>query len=911
MPVSELGPQVSPRTTQNLDTPARGEPGAAVGKTSPLIQIHGPEPKPDYDPGLAAKFKDHVHRALSSGSETDLSLILIGELGRGINTEFLNSMSELAKTGQLEQAQTLCANFISQALRANLTCSKLISRAFQKGKASPGDYEQQIRVMKLLKANSSKIAADSIQTLLKAYEYFDTETADRIKSSLFNNMVLRNSLVNLYIGSVKGIYDVESLETLIPDTSFLNSSLFSGDLAYSKTEAPRDSSWLDNQQVPYRLASIKALHEYLQTAYDAVVINDGGVLTSGRTVNVFNFKNLRSGQLLSSLVDRLLEFKMAELNSKTSDCREHQLSNNDLGEIYAYEDAVSQLLKDLWVNHESPRKTQEIDKTLTGREEWADLGLEAEENSLADAVKDMYSRGLSIKDRLGLYGQSTIIGSLGTDIKLLDKAMLEIMLVAALTEETKRSDRQIKLRAEDYYQKLSPKLQDFYKSCQSYYASVPESRFKAASMFKVIGLISDQLRSVDLGWSRGSFYREQGISRDITTQVFADMCDATNVGSLYSVIKGMRHFASLGESIKQAFVNDNPEANLQLFTMFFDALETNSVMPSQLSIAKVDNSVEDREAREANEKINSFISEPGVLGTFAPPILKLLYDTLDVDDSRALQINRRTCRLAIFTYYILIKYLPDKSDNIYDLQHRASLVKAFLNPKVNTAIKSLAPDLFHDIQDKLFNLDGFERASALMNEIRSQIINPQKSFKREDLLEIYANLQRSFEVMRFENITRDYKHIDLQTVIPKIATQAPTSVFKFIQRIESKSERETYAEALAATLLQYAKQQLTKLKISSDQKLIISDEHKSDLIFTAEFFRNLKILDELSSKHLLNPNLSQEIAELKNSVLRLQPNLISSGRPEGYRERELHLFKYSVVQPLVRAAYGRPGINFR
>ncbi|MDA0772151.1 MAG: hypothetical protein O3C63_04335 [Cyanobacteria bacterium] len=501
-------------------------------------------------------------------------------------------------------------------------------------------------------------------------------------------------------------------------------------------------------------------------------------------------------QALKLLVDNITK----GLDIKHNDQPDNS-TNLELKQIEIYKLELARLLTN---SSDTELLTQQSLQSLTSDNSWDELGLNTEEQN--QEILNRYAALHSTDDLLGTTSNETILGKTYPGHKLIntlridgieaghlkehfERLIYETSLVALIDRLTTHRS----LKSEDSHFALHPNFEkiDWLKS---FYIE-KYNDYKTWLEPKEITTLNIRRLGKELAHLGKELHNISGSNYPLFE--LADMCSAERYNitdAANAMLKRVAKMTDIGrlslhlELANELFANLQPNQEHGLDEQEVKQIKDLVEFLKNESILRDDNGkqiiapLKDKDGRNSlgmakSEHMKKLIGSRGFLLLNTPIIVKFLKNSLDSESKKpqtgdGQSIEHRNSILASLLFYILVKYLPAKSNDIDSLKARALIFKTLMSIQakgqrylpilynrmqqqglgmqegLNAPHMDGKPGIYlglsQDIETKLLQypeqLNAYNKALIADNKVLANQLRPQIQLK--DLLEIYQDLDQ-------------------------------------------------------------------------------------------------------------------------------------------------------------------------
>ena len=688
---------------------------------------------------------------------------------------------------------------------------------------SPVDIYK-IRALSILKTATAVIAQNSLNTILDGFDLLPRRGYGHLSKSL--EEALGPEIQSLFIASNKGAISKSTLNQIsIPefdlddiDPRNLQNTLnvtreylgnIYGSLILDDSARGSISGVNDFNQF-YIDALRNCMLEYLKRSFDThsatIIQDDGKEVYSGHLQQIADFLNK---------VDKLFE--------QTRFATPRDLSDRKLINFSKYEKNANSLKENLY----------SVLASLGSRE-------------LVEALDDI-SRTSNQKERKDK----------------LTRMMARIILHAAVVKLTGKENG-----ASNYYKEIDkhhnvpfpPWAEDFFKAELDYLSSLGELEWyenasHASNMIRATGAF----RSTDFLSRRG--FKKEDYDKLINTAVVGK----SKAGLVSIALRFISTFLSDPRQAKTLFRGDPDEIDTKykILRKFERAILREFKVEISDQEQREDRDIEFKKGELAKEKALGFTARKGVLDTFAPIISEYFKESFSRDTSSS-EGGDGTKLHAAFLYYQLTKYMPREHDDILMLRRKSDLVLAFMDPLVQTTLRTRFPDLYEKLLDKLLGeKDGSGKivkdgkANHLFREIKEKLVDVNtKPEEKLILLEEHFKLSKAYNLLRksaetdqdLERTLKLYDETITQNITPTLYDLIPEELVNFIVRNSDPIGIKTTYEHIRDILEKEIPKIKTSRSVDGREELYLSQDDTEKLEILTKIYLGLKHLAQLRSK---------------------------------------------------------------
>jgi len=444
-----------------------------------------------------------------------------------------------------------------------------------------------------------------------------------------------------------------------------------------------------------------------------------------------------------------------------------------------------------------------------------------------------------------------------------------------------------------------PWLKNFYKDKVEYFENLVKnenSAFKIGPVIKELSNIGRELHRSKL-FTASDFFTRYGLDK-LEEELLSIIGDMTDIGKMSLNIEFVTHFLSYINHEQNCPMTKEEIINIKLLINF---LNEKSKVYDEKGNQIYAPLARDQRLKEAYEKTKEMVGKREFLALNAPLIIKFLktcygQDTKPprkiLDDS--FEANNQV--LASWLFYIIVKFLPEKSLSNDSLKVRMNIAEIIMNQEFQNGNR-INPSLYKKMTKQtrgLSELGNFPSKRGrqgvikglckdLEENIKLHISEKTKNIPLKELLLHYAKLEDIFKTnpKSYNKIVDVQKNIfktnedllePLENHLINLYTKESATVIEFVK--SKKQIEPKYFDKLAIDLLNKITEQLNRVKLNDP--IILIKESSEDQI---KLFKNI-IEDIINLGYLLKENSNNELV--------LSPNMFKMKKPEDKIEDKIN-----------------------
>jgi hypothetical protein len=423
-----------------------------------------------------------------------------------------------------------------------------------------------------------------------------------------------------------------------------------------------------------------------------------------------------------------------------------------------------------------------------------------------------------------------------------------------------------------------PWLKNFYYQKVSYFEDLvtkDSSTFNIAPVIKEISNIGKELLKSKL-FTASDFFARYGLNKE-DEELVSIIGDMTEIGRMSLNIGFVTNFLSYLNHDDKCPMSKSEIENLKLLIKY---LNEKSKIYDQNGKEIFAPAGKDQKLEQLYDKVKEEIGDKNFLALNTPLVINFIKKCYGQDvkpprkiEEDSFEANNQV--LSAWLFYILVKFLPEKSTHSDSLKARMEIAKIVLDQNFQQDHK-VNPSLFKKMIKQtrgLSELGSFASTrgrkgiiKALCLDLENQIklhLEKKSSIPLKEVLQSYSELHETFEAnpKSFEKLQEVQKNIfknselllkPLENQLIELYEIQPGTVIEFVNK--QKNQNPKYFEKFTFDLLGKIEKQLYSVKLNSEKIIKESDENQ------------IKILSKIL-KDIINLGLILSNEKTKNIIL--------------------------------------------
>jgi hypothetical protein len=548
-------------------------------------------------------------------------------------------------------------------------------------------------------------------------------------------------------------------------------------------------------------------------------------------------------------------------------------------------------------------------KNLKSNEYLEKLGLDG--NKFINEIKNIYEKNIWMSNYLGTIQKELVNGNefenkpiielfnKKNDEKIdqLKRIFLEINCLACIevilknlqlinenvdfTKIKKNNYDQVLPATENF--KSIPWLKNYYQQKVEYYKEKinnANSNFKIGSVINEISKIGKELHRTKF-FSSSDFFLRYGLEREgeLLNSLIGKM---TNVGRMSLNLEFVSHFLASIDPEENQDIDPNLISNIDSLINYLAKISTiyDSSGKEVFSPNKTEDYIE-----KAYLKLKNTLGNKDFLAFNTPLIVDFLRKTFgkDLPDEKPIpkdSFYSKNQVLSTWLFYILVKFLPEQSNDQESLKARILIFNQILDDNFQNKAR-LTSELYKKIIRKGRGLDDNDKPSQTSNGVIKALCldferHIQNHIQSKDsqqinlmfLLNEYSNLEDTIK-KNPKSVSKISKHQKIDVLTPlenylfDLFKQKPLEIVKFIK--EKENSKPHYKNILCTNILDDICKNIKKLNFVSNS-IVIRD---SDEILIKE---TIKILEKIISLGLILNSINQNSIRFSSEQFNTKDN---------------------------------------
>jgi ribosomal protein S15P/S13E len=839
---------------------------------------------------IATSIKSHIKKIDNNiGSSINFNETYLVKEIKNIHNHLTNNFRDTISTyssgRDLQETEekyiALIKQYIQESIRLALETENLILSRLQEDSIQGRDID--IAQGLTVSRNISKTIMDNAMNAYLRYvnnselpsaQY--KETIDQLALRNKINAKLKPNIKILHLASQFGIHNKDTVNKFI--------------------DHMRNLDFKDDIKLSNSLATILELQNAIQGSVN-------------QDINNLEVTDIELGEIDNEIIkecfDDLLDSVIKEFELGNSD-----KNRSEEREIYYYKTRdLSKFLTQISMKEiEVYKKVQEMSKDKI----WRKLDFNPKQE--ASTVNQIYQELNKTAHFLGVitdpnlpngeYANPTLLVLKDSNIfnRHFRRTLLEAKLLAgidAIQTHRKNTDRDLSFCSEHPNFKSLPWLKDFYQKSYEEYLNMIENDIsieKTMNVANELGLLGHALHKIGL-FASDNFFKRYGV-QEYAEKMLEKMGELTEVGVIAVMIDLYSHlFSYLSPNDKESsFMEAADIGRLKRLIKYLKQLSTikdpdtgeilmNPKRPNQHAIHKYD-------------EMAKVIGSKGFLLAETDLVLDFFNKAIKEETKKKLSntkyslLDAKHTILATWLLYIIVKFLPKKSDDIESLKARVKVMKTLLNDKLqpNREIPStLYPKINGNLMGYKNKVDSQDKQrlgiiSEICNEVESKIqdhiAGKGSSIALKDLLYVYEDLENVFKnnpngtkkALQVKEKNFNNKEFFLRG-LSSICTEAFETNPALIVQFTKTSKNQDIKLKLANQILQKIEEIIDDLNLNNQNELHIldSDQEKiSSFTKLLIFSQYLGFLMNKNDAKTINLRPETMTEDLKDDITRTQ-----------------------------------------
>jgi len=504
--------------------------------------------------------------------------------------------------------------------------------------------------------------------------------------------------------------------------------------------------------------------------------------------------------------------------------------------------------------------------------------LNVDKNEILTKINNSYKKINWLSERIGVVKGEKILGFEFQNtpaINLLNEAgeekidhvkriILEISVLAGIKVilQTRNKDRNVDLTQKKMgennrflpatlnFESL-PWLKNFYNNqVEKYQTHVnkEKSKFKIAPIIKELSNIGKELRSSKL-FTASDFFARYGLDKE-DDELINIIGEMTDIGRMRLSIDFVSNFLSYLTNEKNEIFSKQEINNIKLLINYLS--KESKVIDAHGNEIYAPTNYEP-EIEKVYEKMKAIVGDTSFLTLNTPLIINFLKKTFGKFDKQdkiipidSFETNNQV--LASWLFYIIVKFLPEKSHDVDSLKSRIEIYKILMDQNFQKQAKFNA-SLFSKLVKQARGLEEAENIASrdnkkgvikalcldLENHVNLQI-NAKSNNNLRTLLDYYEEIEnfnknnpksyaKIIEVQK--NIIRNNEPLlkPLEASLIKLYEKSPATVLEFVKAHKEKNPQ--YLEKLSKDLLNKIDLTQKNIKINNGKFVVLDSDKKT------------------------------------------------------------------------------------